>query len=146
MMTHGDDTLREIRQDCAGQPFRCLVELYTVRHRPEELAADIRASLSHLSGPRARAAARLYNRWNLRGQDPAFLELDSREALRRVERDALREFPADASGEDEEVLEALRLVTLGLALTAALFPGARRRMGVRTAPEMAGRPDAGEAR
>lgn len=124
----------ELRDACAGQPYRALVELYAVRHDPDGLASQIRSVLHRFSPEAARGAERFYNVWNLEGQDPEILGLDCRRAMDRVVEDARRRLPGEPDGEDQ--LRAFRLVTLGLALTASLVPDARRAMGVRTAREL----------
>lgn len=124
----------ELRDACSGQPYRALVELYAVRHDPDGLATQIRSVLRRFPPGIGRGAERFYNVWNLDGQDREVLDLDCREAMDRVVEDARRRLPGDPDGED--LLRAFRLVTLGLALTASLFPDARRSMGVRTAREL----------
>jgi hypothetical protein len=128
-------SLSEFRADAAGQPFRALVELYTVRHDAEGLGTEIEATLGAFGRGAARRAERLYNVWNLRGQLGDAPGTDCAEVIDRVVEDARRTLPA---GVDEgDLLRCFRLVTLGLALTASLFPRARRRMGIRTAGELA---------
>lgn len=137
-MTTETHSLDEHRRACAGQPFRALVELHAVRHDAGALAAQIRAVRREFRAGTGRCAERLYNVWNRRGQRQEVLELDCREAMDRVVADARRRLP---EGTEEDVLiRAFRLVTLGLALTASLFPEARRAMGVRTASELVADP------
>lgn len=125
---------QELREACSGQPYRALVELYAVRHDPEALASQIRGVLGRFPPGTASGAERFYNVWNVRGQDTPVLDLDCRDAMDRLVDDARRRLPGDA--DDRDLLRAFRLATLGLALTASLFPDARRRMGVRTAGEL----------
>lgn len=127
-------SLDELRRHCAGQSYRALVELYTVRHEPSSLAAQIRAAVARYTAGSARCAERLYNLWNEKGQAGEFLELDCRQALDRVVADARDRLPPDAG--EEALVRSFRLVTLGLALTASLFPDVRREMDVRTAGEL----------
>lgn len=140
-MSGGTTSLDELRRHCAGQSYRALVELYAVRHGPSALAAQIRAAVARYAAGPARRAERLYNRWNGKGQAREFLELDCREALDRVVADARERLRPDAG--EEALVRAFRLVTLGLALTASLFPEARRDMEVRTAGELSSGPAAG---
>lgn len=133
-MTIEADPTDELRDACSGQPYRALVELYAVRHDPDGLEAQIRSVLHRFSPGTGRGAQRFYNLWNLKGQDREILDLDCREAMDRLVEDARRRLPGDPEGED--LLRAFRLVTLGLALTASLFPDARTSMGVRTAGEL----------
>lgn len=124
-------TLSEFRADAAGQPFRFLVELYTIRHDAQGLATQIETLLSALPA----GAERLYNAWNLRGQLGDAPGTDCAEMIDRVVDDARRLLSPKAG--EEELLGAFRVVTLGLALTATLFPASRRRMEIRTARELA---------
>lgn len=133
-MTIEADPNDELRAACSGQPYRALVELYAVRHDPDGLATQIRSVLHRFPPGTGRGAERFYNVWNLEGQDGGILDLDCRDAMDRLVDDARRRLPGDPDGED--LLRAFRLVTLGLALTASLFPEARRSMGVRTAREL----------
>ena len=133
-MSGATTSLDELRRHCAGQSYRALVELYAVRHEPPALAAQIRAVVARYTAGSARRAERLYNRWNEKGQAREFLELDCREALERVVADARDRLRHDAG--EEALVRAFRLVTLGLALTASLFPEVRRDMDVRTAGEL----------
>lgn len=142
-MTIEADSLDGFRSACSGQPYRALVELYAVRHDPDELGSQIRSTLGGF-GPRSgRRAEGLYNAWNLEGQSEDVLDLDCRDAMDRVVGDARRTLPDDADARD--LLRAFRLVTLGLALTASLFPDTRRSMGVRTAGELRVEPAEDEA-
>lgn len=133
-MSARSDDARELREACSGQPYRALVELYAVRHDPGGLETQIRSVLARFSPGAARGAERFYNLWNLLGQDPELLDLDCRDAMDRLVEDAGRRLPGDP--DERDLLRAFRLVTLGLALTASLFPDARRGMGVRTADEL----------
>lgn len=135
---------QELREACSGQPYRALVELYAVRHDPEALASRIRSELARFPTGAADDAERFYNVWNLRGQQPGMLDLDCRDAVDRLLEDARRRLPDEPA--DRDLLRAFRLATLGLALTASLFPDARRRMDVRTARELSVGPAGDEGR
>jgi len=128
-------SLSEFRADAAGQPFRSLVELYTIRHDAEGLGTEIEATLGSFDRRTAPRAERLYNVWNLRGQLGDAPGTDCAEMIDRIVEDARRTFPSGVGQDD--LLRSFRLVTMGLALTASLFPRARRRMGIRTAGELA---------
>lgn len=136
--------LEEYRRQCRGQPYRELVELYAVRHDPGQLAAEVRGEHACFPPALAREVAALYNRWNREGQRPDIMAMECHEALEQVvdtARDRLGEV-ADDGGEpsDRTLLRTFRLLTIGLALTAAVFPEARADMDVRTAGELAGVP------
>lgn len=135
-------SLEEFRSACGGQPYRALVELYAVRHGPDALAAQVRSARAGFSAGAGRGVEGLYNAWNYRGQQGDVLALDCREAMDRVVTDARRLLPEGAG--DRTLVQAFRLVTLGLALTASLFPETRRAMGVQTAGELLKDPSEGE--
>lgn len=139
MMAGGTITLEQLRRACAGQPYRALVELYAVRHDPSSLASQIRGTVARYAAGTARCAEGLYNSWNEKGQAQGILDLDCRDALDRVVEDARGRLPGDAG--EEALVRAFRLVTLGLALTASLFPEVRRAMDVSTATELSSGPD-----
>lgn len=141
-MTSEPDSLDGYREACSGQPYRALVELHAVRHDADSLAAQIRATRGTLPPEARRGADRLYNAWNRKGQREEFLELDCTEALDRLVEDARRQWEKDP--DDASLKRAFRIVTLGLALTASLFPDARHRMGIRTAAELGAGPAADE--
>lgn len=133
-MTTDPGSLDEYRTACSGQPYRALVELYAVRHDPDALETQIRSTLARFTPGTARCAEELYNVWNRDGQRCEILDLDCREAMDRVVADARARLPEGTNG--RALVRAFRLVTLGLALTASLFPDARRGMDVRTAREL----------
>lgn len=130
-------SLEEYRRECAGQPYRALVEFHVVRHAPDELVPEIRGTLARLSDLPRDVAAGYFNKWNVKGQHREVRELDCAEALDLMVRDARRLLRERGLGDGEDRLLLLfRLATLGVAFTAARHGDVRRRMGIRNAPEL----------